>query len=570
MSSGDIPAAAARQPIGYYLRLVGLAVVLGIAGALAAHVFRWGLDYATGLLFGRRQDITLLFGDLPWYARIAFPTLGGAIAALVLVRAQRREKAAGVVSEYLETIDGRMARIPVVPSLMRCVSSFVSIVSGGSIGKEGAMVQLSATVGSALGARVRALRGYDFRLAVAMAATGGLAAVYHTPLAAAIFVNEIAFGGFALRRTGYLFTAAAASAWMTSTMEPFMPLYALPAHTFTVTTAGMLGVGAVGLAAGLAGSLFLWSTRWARSGFARLHRSPIVRMSAGGLIVGLITLAAPEVTGNGFAPIERLLAAGTLETSLLLLLALKVAATAATVGSGAIGGMFTPSLLIGALAGSACAPLAGQWFGVHDGVLLGVLGMAAALSATTKAPFMSTLMVFEMTQESAFVFPLMIATAAAYAVSQLFGQSGAYEVTSRHRARDERRNRLADDTVAAVMRPSGGLASASASARQALQAGVDRKKRFVFVVDEARRFVGAIWTNDLLARAGDAPAPLLRDLVLDEFPVVYKGQPLREAWQIVVESPAERTPVLSDAVERRVIGFVQKSDLLRRAQDLFI
>lgn len=290
---------------------------------------------------------------------------------------------------------------------------------------------------------------------------------------------------------------------------------------------------------------------------------------AGGLIVGLITLAAPDVTGNGFAPIERLLTAGTLETSLLLLLALKVAATAATVGSGAVGGLFTPSLLIGALAGGACAPLVAQLFGLQDGVLLGVLGMAAALSATTQAPLMSTLMVFEMTQEPAFVFPLMIATAAAYAVSQLFRQPGAYEVMARHLARYERRSRLSDALVSAVMRPPGALAPVSASPSEAARVGLEQKKRFVFVVDDESRFVGAIWTNDLLARADDDPAPALHELVLDEFPVVYAGQRLLDAWQIVVESPAERTPVLSDPVQRRVVGTVQKSDLLRRAGELF-
>jgi CIC family chloride channel protein len=560
------------RSIGDYLRGMVLAGVMGVLGALAAHGFRWSLDHASDALFGTTDDITRVFSDLPWYVRVACPTLGAAIAAIILVQAQRREVRAGVVAEYLETIDGKMARIPVLPSLLRCLSSFFSIVSGGSIGKEGAMVQLSATAGSAFCARLPGLRGEDFRLAVAMAAAGGLAAVYHTPLAAAIFIAEIAFGGIEPRRIGYLFTAAVASTWVTSAMGHYTPLYALPAYSFDVTGAGVLAVAAVGVAAGATGSVFLGCVRLAKRLFARAHRSVVVRMTAGGLIVGLITLVAPDVTGNGFAPIARLFDGETLATPLLMLLGLKILATAATVGAGAIGGLFTPSLLIGALTGAVCAPLAAHIFGLQDSVvLLGVLGMAASLAATTQAPLMSTLMVFEMTQEPAFVFPLMVATVAAYATSMLFGQTGAYEVIARHRARYERRSRLSDATAGAVMRPAGLLAPGSAMLRDALEVGLKQKNRFVFVVDGAQRFVGAVWTNDLMSRvnAGEGTATTLLDIAGRDFPVVYAGQRLLDVWQTVVESPAERTPVLSDPDSRRVVGVLQKSELLKQARHLF-
>jgi chloride channel protein, CIC family len=564
---------ADERSVADYLRGIVLAIVAGLLGALAAHAFRWSLDHASERLFGTAADITEVFAGLPWYARVALPTLGGAIAALILAQAQRREKRAGVVSEYLETIDGKMASIPVLPSLLRCLSSFFSIVSGGSIGKEGAMVQLSATVGSVFCTRVLpGLRGADFRLAVAMAATGGLTAVYHTPLAAAIFVAEIAFGSLELRRIGYLFTAAVASAWLTSVLGQFNPLYDLPAYAFDVTGSAVLAVVALGLTAGAVGSAFLWCMRLARTLFARFFSSLVWRMSLGGLLVGIITLAAPDVTGNGFAPIARLLDGHAMATPLLILLVLKVIATAATVGSGAIGGLFTPSLLIGALTGAVCAPLAAQVFGIQDGVvLLGVLGMAASLAATTQAPLMSTLMVFEMTSEPTFVFPLMIATVAAYAVSMLFRLTGTYEVIARHRARDLRRALLVDATARGMMRPVGLVAPLSASLEEALRIGLAQRNRFVFLVDEAGRFAGAVWVNDLMARvnAGEGREATLARMATMDFPVVYAGQRLLDVRQTVVESPAERTPVLSDREGRQVVGMLYKSELLKQAGSLF-
>lgn len=555
-----------------YLRGMAWAAAIGAVGALAAQFFRWSLDASSSVLFGSADDISQIFAGLPWYLRLAVPVAGGAMAGLILLRAQRSAKPGAPPSDYLETIDGKSDRIPLWPSLLRCLSSFFSILSGGSVGKEGAMVQLSATAASELCARFGVVSGERIRLAVAMGATGGLAAVYHTPLAAAIFIAEIAFGGIELRRIGFLFTAAVASTWVVSAMGHYTPLYALPSYAFDVTGRAVLGVALIGLAAGATGSAFLYAIKLARRGFARLHHSIVVRMSVGGLLVGIVTLAAPDVTGNGFAPIARLLSGAGLSSPILLLLVLKIVATAATVGSGAIGGLFTPSLLIGALMGSACAPYVAHLLGLSDSaVLLGVVGMAAALAATTQAPLMSTLMVFEMTQEPTFIFPLMLATVVAYAASQVFGQTGVYEVIVRHRARFDKRSSLSDATADAVMRPPGGLANITGTLDAALQVGLRQKNRFVFVVGDAQRFVGAVWTQDLMARvnAGQGQQALPADMVAADFPVVYAGQKLFDVWQTVIESPAERTPVLSDADSRRVVGVLQKSDLLKQAKTLF-
>jgi chloride channel protein, CIC family len=338
----------------------------------------------------------------------------------------------------------------------------------------------------------------------------------------------------------------------------------------------MLAVILVGVAAGASGAVFLRIVRLARTGFARID-SLVVRMTIGGLIVGLITLWAPDVTGNGFAPIVALLerpgdAAQALSSPLLILLVLKILATAATVGAGAIGGLFTPSLMIGALAGSACAPLVAQWLGLPDSaVLLGVAGMAAGLAATTQAPLMSTLMVFEMTRESSFVFPLMVATVVAYATSMALGDNGAYSVIARHRARSERRGRLADATAGAIMRPLATPVTENMTLSAAMEVGLAGKNRFVFVTDDAARFHGAVWLQDVVARvnAGEADAAIGSSTYVKDLPVVYANQRLFDIWQTVVESPAERTPVLSDPQSRRLVGALNKSELLKQARQLF-
>jgi CIC family chloride channel protein len=560
-----------RQLAWLYVQGLAFAAFFGAAGAAAAQAFRWALEEASAKLFNSADDVTVVMAGLDWHWKLAIPVLGGALAGVILLIALRQEKRGGGRGDYLEVIDGSVESIPLASSLLRCLSSFCSILSGGSVGKEGAMVQLSATLGAVFTRWGGGLRGERFALAIAMAATGGLAAVYHTPLAAAAFIAEIAFGGIEFRRVALLFTAAVAATWVTMLLGQYSPSYVLPVHEFSLDAGAMLVVMLVGVACGLTGSLLLTAIRTARAGFARVPGGLVVRMALGGLFVGIIIIVAPDVAGNGFEPITRLLRNQPVSVALLALLFLKIGATAATVGAGAVGGLFTPALLVGALTGMECVSLLNQALpgSGQNTILFGVVGMAAALAATTQAPLMSTLMVFEMTREPLLIFPIMLATVIAYGTASILGQTGTYAVTTRHRERFDSRNRLMEITVGMVMRPLERFAFEDATVEQARGAGAAEKNRFVFVLDHQHALVGAVWMQDLMAAGnGGTQTAGLASLLHRDFPTVCANDRLRDIWETVVASPAERVPVLADPQSRRVVGVLHKSDVLQRARDL--
>jgi len=554
-----------------YLKGLVFAGTFGAIGAGAAQAFRWSLEEASAGLFKKTDDVTEVMAGLAGHWQLLIPMLGGAIAGAVLLAAAYYEKRAGGRGDYLEVIDGGLESIPLAPSLLRCLASFFSILSGGSVGKEGAMVQLSATLAALCTRLGGGLQGERFQLAIAMAATGGLAAVYHTPLAAAIFIAEIALGGIEFRRVALLFTAAVAATWVTMLAGQYSPSFLLPMHEFNLDAGAMLVVMGVGVACGLTGSLLLTAIRVARSGFAKVPGGPVTQMALGGLLVGAMIMVAPEVAGNGYAPIVHLLRNEPVSVALLTLLMLKIGATAATVGSGAVGGLFTPSLLVGALTGMGSVTVLNHFLpGSGQSVILfGVVGMAAALAATSQAPLMSTLMVFEMTREPLLIFPIMLATVIAYGVASILGQTGTYAVIARHRERFDSRSNLMEVTVGMVMRPLERFVYEDATVAQAREQGLAEKNRFVFVLDRQQAFVGAVWMHDLMAvqdAAGQAAG--LAPLVHRDFTVVYATDRLRDVWETVVVSPAERVPVLADPVSRRMVGMLPKSDVLRRARDL--
>lgn len=560
-----------RELAAVYLRALVFAAFFGALGAAAAQGFRWSLEHASELLFHSSEDVTAVMGGLPRHWQILVPVLGGAFAGLVLKFAQREEKKSGR-GDYLEVIDGSIDTIPLKSSLLRCFSSFCSILSGGSVGKEGAMVQLSATLGSVFTRFGPGLHGERFQLAIALAGTGGLAAVYHTPLAAAVFIAEIAFGGIEFRRLALLFTAAVAATWVTILSGQYNPSFLLPMQEFRLDAGAMLTVMGVGVACGLSGSLLLAAINFARKGFAKIPGGAVTQMAIGGLLVGLIIMAAPEVAGNGFAPIARLLHDQPVSVALIVLLALKIGATAATVGSGAVGGLFTPALLVGALTAMQCVTtLNGALPGLNESVVLfGVVGMAATLAATTQAPLMSTLMVFEMTREPLLIFPIMLATIIAYGTASVLGQTGTYAVTSRHRERFDTRSKLLEISAGMMMRPLERFALQNATLEEARAQGTAEKNRFVFILDAERHFIGAVSMVDLMAAsAGGAPPRDLSSFLIPAFPTVRATDRVRDVWETVVASPAERVPVLADAQSRRVVGVLLKSDVLKRARDLF-
>ncbi|MBV8048949.1 MAG: chloride channel protein, partial [Paludibacterium sp.] len=184
------PASRFRDRFGGIALNLLFAVPIGILAAGVTGVFRRAIDLSDQALFGSSQDITHIVAQLPSGWRLAVPALGGLLAGIILWLVNRRYDK--VENDYMEAVSSGDGRIALMPSLLRSLSSLASIVSAGSIGREGAMVQLAALTGSLTGRRWANER--QLKLMTACGAAAGLASVYHTPLAGAMFVAEIVLG----------------------------------------------------------------------------------------------------------------------------------------------------------------------------------------------------------------------------------------------------------------------------------------------------------------------------------------------------------------------------------------
>jgi len=415
--------------------LVGLlfwAALVGVMGALASVVFREGIRLLEIVFTGQSMSLVHAASDLHWWHRALMPVIGGGLAGLVLHLAGRG-LATGKPVDYMEAILVGDGSIGLRTTLLNSLSSLLSIASGGSIGREGPMVQLSAMLGSKLGVLARAPVP-RLRLMVACGGAAGIAAAYNAPISGALFVSEIVLGSTAMESFGPLVVASVTASATIHRFLGFGPVYDVP-HVRFVSNWELVFYIVLGVLLGHLAPPFLTLLDFTKARLARLNLAPHWVLAFGGLIVGLISIFVPQVWGNGYSVVGSILAGELFGLWLVAVLVAKVLATSATVGSGAVGGVFTPTLFIGCAVGA----LVGE--AVHA-LLPGITSMPAAyalvgmggfLSATTHAPLTSILMIFEMTLDYDIVLPLMLACVTAHYTAKVYRRGESVYTASLNR-----------------------------------------------------------------------------------------------------------------------------------------
>lgn len=398
----------------------------GVGGALATVLFREIIALCLFLINGQQGwGLVETARSLPAWLRVAFPAVGGLAAGLVLqfllTDAQRRARV-----DYMEAVTVGSGNVSARGSLVRCLSSLLSIVSGGSLGREGSMVQLAALGGSLLGQITRMPTG-ERRLLVACGAASGMACAYNAPLAGTLFVAEIVLESIAMPTLGPLLIAAVIGNELFHHLWNAAPIFEIPPLGF-VSPWEMPGYITLGLLCGALAPCFLKLLNLSRAGFARLDLPLPITLALGGLVVGLISLWRPEVWGNGYSVVSDLLRGHWPWQMVLILLACKAVSTSASIGSGAVGGVFTPTLFMGAAVGMMFGMGSHALFGqmTASPTVYAVLGMGAFLASATQAPLMAIVMIFEMTRDYEVVAPLMVACALAWFVSRWIGAPTMY------------------------------------------------------------------------------------------------------------------------------------------------
>jgi CIC family chloride channel protein len=555
---------AERVRLGELQATLCWAGLVGFIGGLASVLFRFAIGRAEMLLVRQQGDLVEIGRSLVPWERFLVPVFGGLVAGSILhfgSRLFRHQHS----TDYMEAISLGNGVIRTRSTLVKSASSLFTIASGGSIGREGPMVQLSAMAASWIG-RTAKFSTPRLQLLVACGAAAGIASAYNAPVAGALFVAEIVLGSIAMESFGPLIFSSVIA---TVTVRAFLgdaPVYHAPPFHL-VSNGELLAYLLLGLALGAAAPLFLRLLELGEKVFARLKLPAPAALAFGGVVVGFLSLASPEVWGNGYDVVALLLHGGIVWQAVLVVVVLKMVATSATAGSGAVGGVFTPTIFVGAALGFLFgAPIHALWPNVTgDPSAYAMVGMGCFLAATTHAPLTAILMLFEMTLDWGILPPLMLACVTAYYTSRSIEPKSVYADSLRRKQPAAPDSPLADLRVADLLKRDPLSVPETATFGEVARSFAATRQNYLYVVDSAKRFRGAVSLHDIKAYLNHpdlGELALALDFMREEIPVLTPDLPLPLALAKFAGHDGDRLPVVASGEKPVLVGSLSKSDVL--------
>lgn len=538
--------------------------LVGFVGAMSSILFRELTDWVHWWITGQSGGQVESFIALTTPERLAIPAAGGLIAGSIL-HFGTRLRLAKSSTDYMEAVVVGDGVVSSRSSLVKCSSALFSIASGASIGREGPLVQLSAMLASLLG-RMRRWPTTRLRLLVACGASAGIASAYNAPIAGALFVAEILLGSVAMETFGPLVFSSVVATLTVRGILGSDPLYKIPA--FGLHSAWeFVPCFILGLLSGTIAAWFLRFLRLSEGAFSKLRVPLFLKLGFGGLIVGALAVYEPAVCGNGYSVVKAILGGDWIWQTLLMILTFKILATGATFGSGAVGGVFTPTLSVGASIGyvfgtAVALALPGLPISINSYALV---GMGSFLAATTRAPIMAIMMVFELTLDYEIILPLMLASVVAYYIAMSLEKRSLYSEPLERKGATLFNLQLSRLRVSDLMKPDPPSVEQTAQFSEIAQSFIRHRFEYLYVVDAAKQFLGAISLHDIksfLHRPDLAAVVIAGDIVRDPFPTVTWDASVSDALERFVKHDSEHLPVVSSSKDNRLVGSVSKTDLL--------
>jgi CIC family chloride channel protein len=554
-----------------HLFMIVLGGVVGVVGGYGAIGFRKLITGVAQVGWGsltrmQGQELLTMALAAPFWVKIGIPAAGGLIVGLIVHFFAQEAKGHGVpeVMEAVALKDGRM-RTRVV--FAKAFASALSIGSGGSVGREGPIVQIGSAMGSAIG-RLMKLSGAHLRTLVACGAAAGIAATFNAPMAGTLFSLEIILGEFAAAQFIPIVVSSVIATAISRHYLGNFPAFTVPPYDLMHYSELFLYL-ILGVLAGIVAYAFIRTLYGMEDLFDRWKSPDYLKGAVGGAMIGCIGLFYPHIFGVGYETISQVLRGEMLGTILIALLVAKILATSLTIGSGGSGGIFAPSLFIGAVLGGL--------FGHSAHTLLpqitaspgayAIVGMGAVVAGTTRAPITAMLIIFEMTADYRIILPLMFACTIGLVISTLLSRESIYTLKLVRRGVNihggKELNVLKSLKVSQVMHPEIEIVSPSVPLAELVTRMMVSPQAHLFVVAGNNRVHGYI--------SMEALRPILKDyetvsnvvnasdLMDRKVTVVTPGETLDMVMQLFGRFALEEIPVVDKG---RLIGTVRKSDVI--------
>jgi len=531
-----------------------LSILIGVFAGLAVVCFRMTIDATRWIFFGS--------GLLPPRDRVVLvPGVVGLVVAFLVIRFFPRVRGSGVnqTKSALYIYDGY---IPGSTIVGKFITAALAIGSGQSLGPEDPSLQIGAGLASLIGRRLKLSR-QNLRMIAPVGAAAGLGAAFNTPIAAVLFVIEEVIGRWSAGVLGAVVLAAVSSVVIVRWFLGAEPLFRAPGYR--LESPGELAAYAIlGVVGGLAAMVFVKSIKWLRPALKALPRWTQYFLPAiAGVLIGTIGLRFPQVMGAGYDYMDQAMHDQYTWEVLGILAGLKILATVLSFSSGTPGGLFAPTLFIGAMVGGAVGGVERLLFPHFTGPLgaYALVGMGALFAGILRAPMTSVFLVLEISGNYAIILPVIISNALAYLISRSLQPAPIFDLLSRQDGLDL--PSLEEDRERAVLRVEDAMRVPTQQIALRLQAlpppeVVESLPDEFFLVQDVSGYWGGMSKTRLLELASnhDSAAGAHAEVV----PHLHPDHPLDVAMRRMGDWPL--LPVVHRADGNKLVGVVSLADIL--------
>jgi CIC family chloride channel protein len=536
---------------------LGLSLVVGAVTGLVVVAF---------IVLTERLGMRLYpVSGAPW-RRLLFPVMGSVGVGYLLYRFFPNARGSGI-PQTKAALFAREGRITLRTVLGKFFCTSVTLASGIPLGREGPAVQVGAGIASVLGRKL-GLSNDQVKNLIPVGAAAAIAAAFNTPLAAVVFSLEEIMGDLNAPMMGGV-VLASATAWVVLRLSlGDHPLLKVPQYHL-VSPAEFVVYAVLGVAGGVVSAIFAKMLLGIRGRFLRFPQNTVwFQPLAGGLLVGAMGWFVPQVLGVGYGFVGDALNGNMAVRLMLILLVLKLIAVTASYGSGNAGGIFGPSLFLGAMLGGAVGTAAHHLFPASTALpgAYALVGMGAIFAGVVRAPMTSVLIIFEMTQDYAVIVPLMIANLVSLFIASLLQQQPIYEALAVqdgiHLPTAKTRQRLGQRQAASIMRPASQLLPAEMTLREALER-VSASEFRTWPVTDRQGVIGVIDLSRLKSEQADGADKKLGELPhCLVFPHIHADQGLDLALERMGANHIDILPVVNRADVHKLEGIVTLRDVL--------
>jgi CIC family chloride channel protein len=555
-----------------HLFMIVMGGIVGVAGGYGAIGFRRLITATAQIGWGNvtrvgGKNLLVMALAAPIWAKILIPTIGGLLVGILVYYFAQEAKGHGV-PEVMEAVILRGGRMRTRVVLVKAFASALCIGSGGSVGREGPIVQIGSAMGSAIGTWFK-MSGARVRTLVVCGAAAGIAATFNAPIAGTLFPLEIIVSEFGASQLIAIVVSSVTATALSRHYLGNFPAFKVPPYELLQHGELFLYL-ILGVLAGLVAYAFIRLLYGMEDFFERWKCPELIKPAIGGAILGCIGLLFPQIFGVGYESVTQVLGGEVLGIALLGLLIAKILATSITIGSGGSGGIFAPSLFMGAVLGAAFGQIVHALFPYATGSpgAYALVGMGAVVSGTTRAPITAMLIIFEMTANYRIILPLMFACIISLVIASLLSRDSIYTLKLVRRGVNlyggKELNVLKPLKVTQVMTPEIELVPPSAPLPDLVARMMMGSHLHLYVLGNNQKIQGQISLENLGPILKDyesvCGALIAADLMDKAITVVDSEESLDVVMRLFEKFDLDEIPVENKG---QLVGTIRKSDVIK-------